>query len=277
MRLFHIKNKDDFAKEISEEKIAAHMSAVNEFIPPTEKSFVFNGYSLSADQNVDFYVDFLYGKYPTPNWRERVVCPISKLNNRNRYADFIVDTYAGILSSDIIYIMEQTTPFYRHLRSKYKNIIGSEFISPKLASGYINPENILHQDATKLSFEDETFKAVLSFDVLEHIPDYLTALKETYRVLERGGKLIFTAPFNNKDETTIRAIITETGDIKHILEPEYHGDPMSKEGVLCYYHFGWDIIDSLLKTGFTNAYAVVGYSLNMGFIGPQLVFIGEKY
>ena len=70
MRLFHITNKDDYSKEISKEKTAAHMSAVNKLIPPTEKSFTINGYSLSADQNVQFDVDFLYGKYPIPNWRE---------------------------------------------------------------------------------------------------------------------------------------------------------------------------------------------------------------
>ena len=50
---------------------------------------------------------------------------------------------------------------------------------------------MLHQDATNLSFDDSEFKCVLSFDVLEHIPDYDAALRESYRVLKRGGKFHF--------------------------------------------------------------------------------------
>ena len=58
-----------------------------------------------------------------------------------RFADFIIDTYAGILSSDRVYIMEQVTAFYQFLKSKQENLIGSEFISPELKSGFINSEN----------------------------------------------------------------------------------------------------------------------------------------
>ena len=75
----------------------------------------------------------------------------------------------------------------------------------------------------------------------------------------------------------LQSYLSQTGEVEQIMEPEYHGDPMNEQGVLCFQHFGWDIIDSLLKVGFSNAYAVVGYSLNMGFIGPQTIFIAEKH
>jgi len=51
---------------------------------------------------------------------------------------------------------------------------------------------------------------------------------------------------------------------------------MSSEGVLCYQHFGWDILNALTDTGFRDAYGVVGWSINLGFITPQLVFVAEK-
>ena len=128
-----------------------------------------------------------------------------------------------------------------------------------------------------MSFDSNEFQAVLSFDVLEHIPDYRKALSESYRVLRNSCRLIFTAPFNvNSDETLIRARINSDGDIEHLLEPEYHGDPLSSEGVLCFQHFGWDIIDLLHDVGFRDAYAVVGWSLGLGFAMPQIIFIAEK-
>ena len=42
---------------------------------------------------------------------------------------------------------------------------------------------------------DEVFDAVLSADVLEHVPDIDAALRETVRILKPGGKLLATFPF----------------------------------------------------------------------------------
>lgn len=52
----------------------------------------------------------------------------------------------------------------------------------------------LHQgDATQMKFDDESFDFVYSFHVLEHIPDYQSALREMHRVLKpKGGYLIGT-------------------------------------------------------------------------------------
>ena len=278
MKRFHVRSQNEYFKELSEKKIRPHYDALDKLIPTSEENFLIEGFSLAADRIVNFQVDFIYGKYPIPNWRERVTCPITKLNNRMRFADFIIETYAGILSSDETFIMEQTTPFYHHLKAKYENLTGSEFLGPEFKSGYINSENVLHQDATKLSFKDDIFKVVLSFDVIEHIPDYEAALRESFRVLCKGGKFIFTAPFiNSSNETLIRARVEKTGKIVHLMEPEYHGDPLNVQGVLCYQHFGWDIIDSLLTAGFDTAYAIVGFSLSLGFMTPQIIFIAEKH
>lgn len=70
----------------------------------------------------------------------------------------------------------------------------------------INPRNIdvvqrrLPQQETVLSdiedmpFDDESFAGVLCTEVLEHVPDPHTALKEIWRVLEPGGVLIGSVP-----------------------------------------------------------------------------------
>jgi SAM-dependent methyltransferase len=49
-------------------------------------------------------------------------------------------------------------------------------------------------DGFKIPFPDETFDAVVSFQVLEHVSDSKFALDEMYRVLKKTGKLLITAP-----------------------------------------------------------------------------------
>lgn len=54
-----------------------------------------------------------------------------------------------------------------------------------------------NEDATVLSFGNNTFDAVISLSVLEHIPadGDKKALAEMWRVLRPGGRLILTVPF----------------------------------------------------------------------------------
>jgi len=277
MRLYYLKSKEEFNK-LDKNELEEHEKALQKLIPESEKNFKFKGFSLVAEDTVEF--DVLFGNglsYPNVNWRETVNCPITFFNNRMRFALMIIDTLGRILKDDKVYIMEQVTPLYKHLKNKYPNLIGSEYFDASTVSGYINNEGVMHQDAIRLSFNDQEFKAILSFDVFEHVPDYKKAFMESYRVLENGGRLIFTAPFiSDADETQIRARLDSNGEINHILEPEYHGDPMSSEGILCFQHFGWDILSLFKEIGFKDAYAVVGWSFGLGFLTPQMIFIAEK-
>jgi SAM-dependent methyltransferase len=49
-------------------------------------------------------------------------------------------------------------------------------------------------DALDLPFEDGTFDRVIASEVLEHIPDDMTAMAELLRVLKPGGRLAVTVP-----------------------------------------------------------------------------------
>ena len=230
---------------------------------------------MLAEEVVEFNVIFGNGlSYPNVNWRETVNCPKTFFNNRMRFALMIIDTLGRILKDDKVYIMEQVTPLFKYLKNKYPNLIGSEYFDENTVSGTINSEGVIHQNATRLSFKDQEFKAILSFDVFEHVPDYKKAFMESFRVLKNGGRLIFSAPFiPDSDQTQIRARLEVNGEISHILEPEYHGDPMSSNGILCFQHFGWDILDLLKDIGFKDAYAVVGWSLGLGFLTPQMILL----
>ena len=51
--------------------------------------------------------------------------------------------------------------------------------------------------ATDIQFEDASFDAVVSFETIEHIPDYEKVLRQFHRVLRKGGLLIMSTPNRN--------------------------------------------------------------------------------
>lgn len=85
--------------------------------------------------------------------------------------------------------------------------------------------------------------AVLSYDVLEHVPNYQRALAEFYRILKPDGVLLLSVPFTFTKDNLIRATIDSNGKISHFLQPKYHGDPLPSSGVLCYQAFGAELSD----------------------------------
>ncbi|MFD2168142.1 class I SAM-dependent methyltransferase [Thalassotalea euphylliae] len=52
------------------------------------------------------------------------------------------------------------------------------------------------QDITKMSFDDESYDAVTSFETLEHVPDH-ECLKEVKRILKPGGVFVLSTPQNS--------------------------------------------------------------------------------
>ncbi|UNK51196.1 class I SAM-dependent methyltransferase [Lysobacter sp. S4-A87] len=184
-----------------------------------------------------------------------------------------------------IYITEQVTPTFvwlqKHLDCK---VIGSEFESDpekrKVMTAYLQQlggdGDVRFDDVTRLSFWwRRSLDAVLSFDVLEHVPDYRRALKEFARVLRPGGHLIATFPFLDQQRTVTRARLDGRGGIEHLLEPEYHGDPISG-GVLCFYHFGWDVLDECRAAGFRNARFVMPHSRDSGLLYGLWTLVATK-
>ncbi|MBN2518210.1 MAG: class I SAM-dependent methyltransferase [Candidatus Altiarchaeota archaeon] len=56
-------------------------------------------------------------------------------------------------------------------------------------------------DAAKLPFKDGYFDKILAGEILEHVPDLDAVIKETNRVLKKGGILVITVPQRNADAT----------------------------------------------------------------------------
>lgn len=60
-----------------------------------------------------------------------------------------------------------------------------------------NPRIDIVSDIISIPEPSESFDAVMCVEVLEHLPDPISALKELTRLLKPGGVLVLTAPFNS--------------------------------------------------------------------------------
>ncbi|MFZ2726957.1 MAG: class I SAM-dependent methyltransferase [Methylococcaceae bacterium] len=251
-------------------------------LPKTPIDFNVNGFCYVCQKPVDFLVDFKFSRpindIATPNWRERLVCPSCRLNNRMRATIHIFEQECQARRNTSIYLTEQTTTLYKWFKQNYSDVYGSEYLGTSIAYGSYNGKGIRNEDITKLSFNDASFDYILSFDVFEHIPDYQAALLQCLRCLKPKGQLLFSVPFiKSAEQTLVRAYIDKNGVLQHLLKPEYHGDPINAEGCLCFYHFGWDIIKVLNEIGFIEVNALLYHSIDYAYLGgEQIIFSATK-
>jgi SAM-dependent methyltransferase len=251
--------------------------------------FVLPAYCVGCDKVTYMRVDWRRGNVDAlysvqPAWTETVVCECG-LNSRMRALLDFLKTRFDHLNLQDAYILEQVTPLYQVIKSLNiaRRWVGSEYCGPQLKGGKLVPDVrrlrfIRHEDLTALSFSDASFDLVVTLDVFEHIPQYQRAFSEVYRVLRSPGYLVFTIPFfSDNAETRVRATVNADGTITHHLPPEIHGNPLSKEGSLCFQNFGWDILDALRATGFANAFAALYWGPWQGHLGyPLFVFCAIK-
>jgi 2-polyprenyl-3-methyl-5-hydroxy-6-metoxy-1,4-benzoquinol methylase len=98
-----------------------------------------------------------------------------------------------------------------------------------------------------LTFPDERFDLVVTQEVFEHVFDYRLAFREVMRTVRPGGAHVFTTPkYKHLRKTEQRAVRTN-GHVRHLTEPEYHGNPIDTAGSLVTVHYGDDICDIVWK------------------------------
>lgn len=218
------------------------------------------------------------------SFRESLACASCHSISRHRAAIAVLQQALPATDQARIYITEQATTLFIGLRKRMRRLVGSEFV-PELRkrwrlSSWLWSQGcksfVRYEDVTALSFRSGSKDAVVSFDVLEHVPDYPQALREFARVLRPGGVLVMTVPFytaSAHSETIAR--IGDDGSIEHIGEPEYHGDPVS-HGVLCFHHLGWDLLAAMRAAGFSEAEAVRVSDATQGVPEPLWLFRARR-
>lgn len=274
--IFKTRSDNDFIKIWENNKSALDgINKIEDLIRnevETNDCFELNAYSVSASKEIKFTIR----NCDSINFREDFVCEESLLNNRSRASISIAQFVLGILPSSVIYFTEQTTPVYKWYLNYYKKSFGSEFLGDDCKLGELI-NGIRNEDLTCLTIDDKSVDHVMSFDVLEHIPDYKAALIEIYRILRPSGSALLTFPFVGQGGTKIRAKLNTDKSITHLMTPEYHGDPINgNEGILCFYHFGHDLISDLKLIGFRDSYVLwywSGSKANFGGLQPYIIAI----
>lgn len=200
------------------------------------------------------------------DFREQFVCDGCGLSARARAVYRALETLVPAREAQV-FATEQVSYGFCWLASRYPDAVGSEYFSADRAErlqrtlAVMLPDagpgqrTLRHEDVTALSFDDGTLDAVVTCDVLEHVPDADAALAEFARVLRPDGVLVLTVPFAaDRAESLLRARLAADGRVEHLVEPEYHGDPVDPDGILAYHTFGWDLLDRVRGAGFAEAY-----------------------
>lgn len=172
-----------------------------------------------------------------------------------------------------VYAPESLSPFAERLRRLFLRFSGSEYLPDDGARSSlpVHLQSIEHQDVELLTYSDSTFDLYVSAEILEHLPSVQLALNEARRILRLGGTFICTFPFNYMSEFSVEKNLIENGNIVHLTEPEYHGNPLSSDkGSLVFTIPGWDILSQCKAAGFSRAMFVFRSSRRLGIIGKEL-------
>jgi SAM-dependent methyltransferase len=242
------------------------------------------GHCAICGSGSGFRVDW-NGDRPPAGLRESLACIACGCNARQRAAAGAMSRELASASRPRIYLTEQASVLFVALHRRFPGLAGSEF-QPSLAkrlklSAWLWRQRVFawirHRDATALDFSDASLDAILCLDVLEHVPDFLAALREFARVLKPGGALLLTVPWHwTNDESREIACIRADGGIDFLQQPpEYHGDPLGG-GVLCFHHFGWDLLDAMRECGFAEAEALRVADPERGLPEPQWVLRARR-
>lgn len=241
------------------------------------EDFQLEGECYICQQRVLFKIDQPADGKPV-NWRETLVCPHCKMINRWRSCLHVFEAICEPTESDRVYLTESLSPVYQHLSERYPLLVSSEYF-PDSGFGTMVDTPIMpvrNEDVTKLTFDESSLEIILCFDVLEHVPNYRAALAEFYRVLSKGGQLVLSVPFSHAQKTLVRATHDADGNIHHHVEPCYHGDPLSPQGVLSYYDFGMDLLDEMRQAGFQECFMACYYSEKWAYLNENVVFVARK-
>ena len=173
------------------------------------------------------------------------------------------------LASASIYELSSRGSLVDWLTARCGSLATSEYL-PGVAPGAFK-DGVRCEDVQRLTFADESFDLCTSTEVFEHVLDDHAGFAEVRRVLKPGGRFVFTVPFCGL-ATTIERVAMRDGELVHLLEPEYHGDPYARaRSALCMRNYGDDILARITVAGFSDARFVRPASKMMGYARAVVV------
>jgi SAM-dependent methyltransferase len=130
----------------------------------------------------------------------------------------------------------------RKLARECPGYVGTQFF-PGEPPG-VTVRGFRNENLEALSFPDAAFDLTITLDVMEHVNQPDTVLREVRRTLKTGGAYLFTVPtYKQRVASERRAHYKPDGSVEHMAEPEYHGNPVDDAGSLVTFHYGYDFAE----------------------------------
>ena len=162
----------------------------------------------------------------------------------------------------------------RKLRRECKYYLPSQYY-PDVQTGSFS-RGFRCENLEKLTFSDGAFDLVITQDVFEHILHPALAFREIARTLRPGGAHIFTVPVYHGQKTIVRAEET-ANEMKYLLEPMYHGNPVDKKGSLVVTDWGDDMLDFIQTSSGMTTKMLTFHDRSLGLEAEFLdVFVSRK-
>lgn len=288
---FFIADADEYARHFAmvQPKIVDRVEEEIGLIPAGASSFEIGGWCAICREPSLFRASFEYSCStrpdggPMPNWREHLDCRRCGFMNRMRAAVHLMEARVRPGPDADVYLTEQSTALYRWMKTRFPRLEGSEYLGDRVPFGEVL-DGLRNEDLTATTWPDARFDVVLSLDVFEHVPSVEAAFADCFRILRPGGALVWAAPFALDEEgrlresNVVRARRDSDGGVVHLLEPEYHGNPVDPgHGSLCFRYFGLEVLEQLRAAGFERPELVFYWSRPLAYLGrEQVLCIARK-
>jgi SAM-dependent methyltransferase len=216
-------------------------------------------------------------------------CPICAAEVRFRaraawFRDHLFCSDCGSIPRErgLALVLERRFPGWRGL-AIHESSPADRGISKKLAReapGYVSSQffpgeplgatvrGFRNENLEALTFADASFDLTITLDVMEHVNQPDQVLREVARTLKPGGAYIFTVPtYKGKLVSERRAHYRADGGVDHLVEPEYHGNPVSDAGSLVTFHYGHDFAEMIAAWSGLDVEVVRFHDHRHGVIG----------
>lgn len=136
-----------------------------------------------------------------PLWHKKLNCVGSDIDNfgciyckssdRERHLFMYFDKinfWSEVKDREIIHFAPE-----KNLSKKIEQLSPLKYVKADL---FPKDRDIHEIDLIDIPYKDESFDILICNHVLEHIPEYFTALREIFRVLKKGGTAILQTPYS---------------------------------------------------------------------------------
>jgi SAM-dependent methyltransferase len=155
-----------------------------------------------ADGGADPYISYV-GRDPAVNWSAELE-QLHEESSREHFIDVwtrrsILEHMAPLPAHPVVVDLGCSTGYLlEDLRAKHPEgfLIGVDLVAAGLRKAHRNVPDarLLQADVCALPIADESVDAVVSANLLEHVPDDARALAEIFRILRAGARAVIVVP-----------------------------------------------------------------------------------